>query len=50
MTQRGTSNDVVNGWQELQRVATAQAGALYTRLMDQRYNLGLTRYHPPVEA
>ncbi len=50
MTQRGTSNDVVDGWQGMQRVATPRQGALYTRLMDQRYNHGLTRYHSPVEA
>ncbi len=50
MTQGGTSNDVVDGLQRIQRVATPQAGALYTQLMDQRYNHGLTRYHSPVEA
>ncbi len=50
MTQRYTSNDVVNGLQGMRRVATPQAGALYTRLMDQRYNHGLTRYHSPAEA
>ena len=47
MTQRGTSNDVVDGLQGMQRVATRQTGALYTRLMDQRYNHGFTRYHSP---
>lgn len=50
MTQRYTSNDVVDRLQGMQRAATPQAEALYTRLMDQRYNHRLTRYHSPVEA